>query len=102
MDLQVSSGFHTLLITLTLAGIVVDFMTGEQARNADVYIPPKSVSASLLAPEIAWPVVEFIRSKHATGPYYSKTLIAQMSVEVTNARSTTEAERHQVPLILAW
>lgn len=87
---------------LTESGIVVDFMTGDQARKSQVYVPPKSVDASILAPEIAWPVVEFVRSKYATGPYYSRTLIAQMSVDVTNARDKMEAQRHQVPLILAW
>jgi ATP-dependent DNA helicase PIF1 len=76
-------------------------MTGDQARKSDVHIPLRSTVASA-SPEIAWPVVEFIRPKHATGPYYSKTLIAQMSVEIKNAQTTLEAERHQVPLILAW
>lgn len=70
--------------------------------HSDVHIAAKSLPACAMLPKIAWPVVEFVRSKHATGPYHPKTLIAQMSVDVTNAQGSAEATRHQVPLILAW
>lgn len=78
-------------------------MTVAEARKAQVYIPSRGEAACATSPpETKWPVVEFIRSRYATGVHYAKTLIPQMSVDVTNAQSTPEATRHQVPLILAW
>lgn len=77
-------------------------MTGQQAREAGIHITSRTEPYLAMMRETAWPVVEFIRSKHATGQYFPKTLIPQMEVEVTNAEGGMEACRHQVPLILAW
>lgn len=78
-------------------------MTIEQARAAHVYIPPKAEGSVAISPsETMWPVVEFLKSRYATGIHYPRTLVPQLSVDVINARGTAEATRHQVPLILAW
>jgi len=47
-------------------------------------------------------VVEFAPSKFAANSSSVKAVIPQMAVDVTNAQGQMEAERHQVPLILAW
>jgi len=84
-------------------GIVVGFMNAAEAMKRQIYIPGKIMAGlGALDPSVEWPVVEFVKAKHASGEHPAMTLIAQMEVDVMNAQGTAEAIREQVPLILAW
>ena len=53
-----------------------------------------------------WPVVEFVPAKHASaaqkGSGNNTWLIPSNHVDVINAQNEIEAERYQIPLMLAW
>ena len=76
-------------------------MTVSQATAKHVYIAQRG-GYSRPDERVKWPVIEFIPSKHAATRIAPRTLISSMSVDVLNAQGQKEAERHQVPLILAW
>ncbi|KAK4687337.1 ATP-dependent DNA helicase PIF1, partial [Tremellales sp. Uapishka_1] len=82
-------------------GLVVDFMTIPDAVDQGVLFPNSAAHFSP-ARDVAWPVVEFIPSKHAGVRQAKRVIIPQMAVDVLNAQGDPEATRHQVPLILAW
>ncbi|WRT69352.1 uncharacterized protein IL334_006336 [Kwoniella shivajii] len=105
-ELELKVGALVMLVTDGVlvngsTGTVVDFMTLSEAKAAEIY-PPANNSGSNPDQKVAWPVVEFVPSKYASGRLAKKVIIPQMQVDVLNAWGSPEATRHQIPLILAW
>ncbi|RXK40277.1 hypothetical protein M231_02391 [Tremella mesenterica] len=108
-ELSLKVGALVMLVTVShntemmtdSIGKITDFMTLSEASSSGVYLPPRAAQVNA-APHVKWPVVEFVPSKYATNRIATKTIIPQMCVDVLNAMGTVEAERHQIPLILAW
>ncbi|WVF68806.1 hypothetical protein IAT40_003579 [Kwoniella sp. CBS 6097] len=82
-------------------GIVVDFLTISEAATQGISPPAGSFGAAP-NPMTAWPVVEFVPAKYASGKQAKKVVIPVMTVDVMNAQGKAEATRLQIPLILAW
>ncbi|WVW86550.1 hypothetical protein I302_108600 [Kwoniella bestiolae CBS 10118] len=108
-DLELKVGALVMLVTNMQDGVlvngstgtVVDFMTLSEASAVNIH-PAAGNYGSAPDPKVAWPVVEFIPSKHASGKVAKRVVVPQMSVDVLNAAGRAEATRHQIPLILAW
>nr|XP_019000033.1 uncharacterized protein I203_07567 [Kwoniella mangroviensis CBS 8507]OCF63494.1 hypothetical protein I203_07567 [Kwoniella mangroviensis CBS 8507] len=105
-DLELKVGALVMLVTDGVlvngsTGTIVDFMTLSEASSVNIH-PAAGNYGSAPDPKVAWPVVEFIPSKHAIGKVAKRVVVSQMSVDVLNAAGRPEATRHQIPLILAW
>ncbi|OCF40183.1 hypothetical protein I317_06007 [Kwoniella heveanensis CBS 569] len=108
-ELPLKIGALVMLVTNTgdgvlvngSTGIVVDFLTISEAAEHGISPPACSFGAAP-DPKIAWPVVEFVPAKYASGRQPKKVIVPMMTVDVLNASGQAEATRMQIPLILAW
>lgn len=82
-------------------GLIVDFLTREEAEQARV---PEPTLARYFSPprNVKYPVIRFAPMTHCSEDPPPRMLIPALDNDVTDSLDNREATRNQVPLILAW